>query len=174
MRKVGLTAGVIVALAAGVYFANRHPHTSSQTQPAARKAAPEFSLPDLEGKDLQLSSLRGKVVLLDFWATWCEPCKAEIPNFVEFQSKYRGQGLVVLGVSMDDSPDPVKAFYSKYQMNYPVVIGTAKTGDEYGGILGLPIAFVLDRKGRIITRHIGATPPATFEKEIQAALKETS
>jgi len=110
------------------------------------------------------------VVLLDFWATWCVPCREEIPHFVELQDKYRQQGLQIIGVSMDDGPEPVRDFYREFKMNYPVVMGDAKTGELYGGVLGLPIAFVIGRDGRIYAKHIGATDVAVFEKEFAGLL----
>jgi cytochrome c biogenesis protein CcmG, thiol:disulfide interchange protein DsbE len=133
--------------------------------------APEFSLSDLAGHNLNLSTYRGRVVLLDFWATWCYPCREEIPRFVELQDKYGKRGLQVIGVSMDDGPEPVREFYQRYKMNYPVVMGNAKTGELYGGVLGLPIAFVIDRYGHIYSKHIGATDTSVFEKEIENLLK---
>ncbi len=133
--------------------------------------APDFTLPQLDGKPLRLSSYRGKVVLLDFWATWCVPCREETPHFVELQQKYTGQGLQIIAVSMDDGPDPVRAFYGQFHMNYPVVIGDAKTGELYGGVLGLPIAFTIGRDGRIVAKHMGATDPAVFEREITRLLQ---
>jgi len=132
--------------------------------------APDFTLTQLDGSELRLSSLRGKVVLLDFWATWCEPCREEIPHFVKLQQKYGSQGLQIVGVSMDDTVDPVRPFAEKFQINYPVVMGNASIGELYGGVLGLPIAFMIGRDGRIGRKHIGATKPAVFESEIIALL----
>jgi thiol-disulfide isomerase/thioredoxin len=132
--------------------------------------APDFTLPQLEGKDLRLSSYRGKVVLLDFWASWCAPCREETPHLIELQQKYGDRGLQIIGVSMDDSPDPARAFYQQFHMNYPVVMGNAKTGERYGGVLGLPIAFLINGDGRIYAKHIGATDPAIFEKEVVTLL----
>jgi cytochrome c biogenesis protein CcmG, thiol:disulfide interchange protein DsbE len=133
--------------------------------------APDFTLPQLDGHDLRLSSYRGKIVLLDFWATWCDPCREEIPHFVDLQQQYGDRGLQIIGVSMDDSPDPVRPFYQQFHMNYPVVMGTAQTGATYGGVLGLPIAFLITRDGRIYTKHIGATSAEVFEKEIKGLLQ---
>jgi peroxiredoxin len=141
---------------------------SSGTQP--HLLAPDFTLPKLDGQDLRLSSYRGKVVLLDFWATWCDPCREETPHFVELQQAYGDRGLQIIGVSMDDSPEPVRPFYQQFHMNYPVVMGTAKTGESYGGVLGLPIAFLIDRDGIIYAKHIGATDAAVFEEEIKRLL----
>ena len=133
--------------------------------------APDFILPQLDGKPLKLSSYRGKIVLLDFWATWCDPCREETPHFEELQQSLGERGLQIVGVSMDDSPEPVKAFYEQFHMNYPVVMGNAKIGEMYGGVLGLPIVFVIDRKGRVRSKHVGATDAATYRKEIEELLE---
>lgn len=132
--------------------------------------APQFSLNDLAGQKVDLAGLRGKVVLLDFWATWCAPCREEIPHFVEMQEKYRGQGLEIVGVSVDDSVEPARKFYQEYKMNYPVVMGDEKLAASYGGVLGLPIAFLIDREGKIVKKHIGQTDAAVFEREVQELL----
>jgi peroxiredoxin len=145
------------------------PARSSPTS-ADRPRAPEFSLTALNGRNLTLSDYRGKVILLDFWATWCAPCQAEIPRFVAWQSQYGQRGLQVIGISMDDTAGPVRAFYGKFGINYPVALGNTKVAEDYGGILGLPVNFVIDRTGRIYSKRAGTTDLAVVENEIQSLL----
>lgn len=174
MKKGILRGLALIVVVAGLYFmARQHAtHTGMMgTGPGEHSLAPDFSLPDLTGLRVDLSSYRGKVVLLDFWATWCDPCREEIPRFVELERKYGDQGLQIIGVSMDDGPEPVRDFYQRFKMNYPVVMGNAKTGELYGGVLGLPIAFLIGRDGRISAKHIGATDISVFEKEIVNLLR---
>jgi thiol-disulfide isomerase/thioredoxin len=164
---------VVIVIAAFVSrrISRRNGPTHDGSAHATQRAlAPDFTLPQLNGQPLTLSSFRGKIVLLDFWATWCVPCRAETPHFVELQQKYGDRGLQIIGISMDDSPDPVGPFVKQFQVNYPIVMGTAKTGEQYGGILGMPIAFLIDREGHIVSKHIGATDAAVFEKEIVGML----
>lgn len=163
-RRKRFAIGLILLFAAIAIFSATRRRTDQH------RVAPDFTLAQLDGRPLQLSSYRGKVVLLDFWATWCVPCRGETPHLVELQQKYGDRGLQVIGVSMDDSPDPVRDFYQQFHMNYPVVMGNAKTGELYGGVLGLPIAFLIDRDGRIYKKHIGATDPAVFENDVQGLL----
>lgn len=170
MRRIALIVAVI-AVAAGIYVGFHRRHGMGRGSAAPHSDAPDFSLPQLNGQSLQLSSYRGKVVLLDFWATWCTPCREEIPHLVELQNKYRDQGLQIIGVSMDDSPDPVREFYQQFHMNYPVVMGNAEIGERYGGVLGLPIAFIIDRSGRIYAKHIGATEAFVLEQDVKTLLR---
>ena len=155
---------------AGFNSLRQHNPKSGAAGAKAQTLAPDFTLPQLDGTQLTLSSYRGKVVLLDFWATWCVPCREETPHFVEMQQKYGDRGLQMIGVSMDDSPDPVRTFYQQFHMSYPVVMGTPAIGEAYGGVLGLPIAFLIDRSGRIVARHMGATDPSVFDNEVQQLL----
>jgi peroxiredoxin len=147
------------------------PRSSVTPSETNHPAAPPFSLTDINGQKLDLASYRGKVLLLDFWATWCAPCRTEIPHFIEMQNRYSSQGLQIIGISLDDSEKPVKKFYSEQKMNYPVAVGDDKLADAYGGVLGLPVAFIIDREGRILYKHTGETAAEVFEKEIREALK---
>jgi len=168
--KLALVLILAIAAIAGFYALRRHSPQSGTLGTKIKALAPDFTLPQLDGKQLTLSSYRGKVVLLDFWATWCVPCREETPHFVEMQQKYGERGLQIIGVSMDDSPDPVRTFYQQFHMSYPVVMGTPAIGEAYGGVLGLPIAFLIDRSGRIVARHMGATDPSVFDNEVQQLL----
>jgi thiol-disulfide isomerase/thioredoxin len=167
-------ASLAVLLVVALYFVNRYwiaPAVRAQTKAGgAHLMAPAFSLTDITGKPLKLSDYQGKVVLLDFWATWCGPCRIEIPGFVELQKRYGAQGFSMVGISMDDSAEPVVDFYKQFQMNYPVAIGNDRLGELYGGVLGLPTSFLIGRDGRIYAKHVGATGFDVFEDEIKQLL----
>lgn len=180
MKKGKVLGGAVVAIAlvVGLYFANRYWITPVTTRAKASAAAssdhplaPDFTLAELNGQKLSLSDYKGKVVLLDFWATWCGPCRMEIPGFIQLQNKYRDQGFTVIGVSLDDGEEPVKEFYQELRMNYPVVVSEDKKVEMlYGGIIGLPTAFLIGRDGRIYAKHPGAQPTSVFEDEVKSLL----
>ncbi len=164
-----MVALLALALGVGVYFSKLRRRVV--TFHGEHLPAPEFSLKGLNGESVDFTAFRGKVVLLDFWATWCDPCREEIPRFVELQNEFGKQGLQIIGISMDDDPQPVRDFYRQAKMNYPVAMGDAKTGSLYGGVLGVPIAFMIGRDGRIYAKHVGATSFTTFDDEVTALLQ---
>ncbi len=132
--------------------------------------APDFSLTDLDGKPVTLAGAKGKVILLNFWATWCGPCRAEIPDLVELQKKYKDH-LQILGLVVDDDDqDVIKEFAGKFGINYPVALATNDIRLQYGGIPALPTSFVLDSEGRIVQKHEGLRDPVLYETEIRALL----
>ncbi|MGE0459939.1 MAG: TlpA family protein disulfide reductase [Vicinamibacterales bacterium] len=137
----------------------------------AKPANMDFTIKHLDGKDVKLSDYKGKVVLLNFWATWCGPCKAEIPGFVELQEKYKND-LVILGYSVDDTADKAAAFATEYKINYPVLLGLGREDvqDAYGPIWGIPASFLISKDGKVCKKHMGIAPKAVFEKEIKALL----
>jgi len=137
-----------------------------------RKAAPDFALKDLNGSTAKLSDYKGKVVLLNFWATWCGPCKLEIPWFVEFEQNYKDRGFAVLGVAMDDEGwEAVKPYLTARKVNYRVVMGNDNIAQLYGGVDSLPTTFVIDRDGRIASIHVGLVSRRDYEGEIKQLLE---
>ncbi|MBZ5492746.1 MAG: TlpA family protein disulfide reductase [Acidobacteriia bacterium] len=143
-------------------------------EPPKGSTAPDFALKSVpDGKEVRLSSLRGKAVLVNFWATWCEPCKLEMPSLVDMQKKYGPQGLQIVGVAMDDADDKeISTFTHKMGVNYMVLRGTEKVGDLYGGIQQLPMTYYLDRSGKVVDSTLGMAGEATFEEAIKRALAQ--
>jgi len=139
---------------------------------AARRPAADFQLTDLNGNPFQLSSLRGKVVLIDFWATWCPPCRMEIPHFKELYDSYKGKGLEMIGLSIEADGGAVKSFVRSNGMTYPVALADAKLQQAYGGIRGIPTTFLVDKKGRVAKQLFGYNDKEVFEKDIQKLLAE--
>ncbi len=162
-----LLAGLLLAasLAAGT-------SSAFAAESVLNKKAPEGMRPELSGGSLDLASFRGKVVLLDFWATWCASCLVEMPSFTQWQRQFGSQGLQIIGISMDDSPSLARRAYTKFKLNYPVAMGDEKLGELYGGVLGLPLTYLIDRKGIIRARFQGETDPKTIEKQFKALLAE--
>ena len=137
-----------------------------------RQKAPNFTLKDADGNPVNLTDYRGKVVLVNFWATWCGPCEVEIPWFVEFEQKYRDQGFAVLGLSMDDDGwKAVRPYIASHKINYRVMIASEVVSQQFGDIDSLPTSFVLDRQGRIATNHVGLVDKRDYQNEILKLLE---
>lgn len=165
--KVFLFAGALVL--AGCSSLKEEEPLETRIKPLTeRQAAPPFELKDANGATATLADYKGKVVLFNFWATWCVPCRAEIPWFQEFDKKYKDQGFAVLGVSMDEEGwGIVKPYLEERKISYRIVIGDEHTSTMYGGIDALPTTFLIDREGKIAAIHTGLVSKSTYEKEIQ-------
>ena len=143
-----------------------------RAEPVPPVPAPPWKLKDVDGKVVTSDQFKGKVVVLDFWATWCPPCKGEIPGYVELQKKYAADGLVFVGVSVDeDGPEVVKKFMKDHSVNYPIVMFNEDILNAYGPIEAYPTTFIIDREGVIRDKKLVARPVAEYEKEILAVLK---
>ena len=170
-----IVVAITALLFSGKYLRRDTPagqHISSRA-PQKGDIAPDFTLKVLEGngKTMQLSSLRGKGVLVNFWATWCEPCKIELPWLVELQTKYAPQGLQIVGVADDESGEKsISDFAHKMKINYPVLLGTDQVADQYGGLEGLPTSFFIDRSGKVVDVVIGIDSESRLEDSIKKSL----
>jgi len=175
-----VSAAVVTALLFGYLVAGCSTSTKSVNAASVkpdkdRRPAPDFALKDADGKVVHLSDYKGKVVLLDFWATWCGPCKIEIPWFMDMQRKNKDKGFEVLGVAMDDEGwEVVKPFVTKLGVNYRMVIGNDMTAQAYGGVDALPTTFLIDRAGKIAAVHVGLASKRDFENGIEELLPTTA
>jgi thiol-disulfide isomerase/thioredoxin len=184
MKKVILIGAAVLALLAATYFADRatrvKPRSSGTISADVGKPAPALSLKDLDDKDVTLSGLKGKVVLVNFWATWCDPCRIEIPWLIEMQNKYGDKGFVVLGIAMDDEGKSVVASFvakerfdvngQKLPMSYPIVIGNDAAANQFGGILGYPTSYLISRDGKIVKKVQGLVSYEEISEAIESQL----
>ena len=161
-----------VPLPWGFHHADATVASGSACPANAKPANLNFALKDMNGANVTLSDYKGKVILIDFWATWCGPCKIEIPWFVELQTKYGKDGLQALGVSVDDTVEKLKPYVSELKMNYPVLqgLGHDDMQEASGPLWGIPVTVVISRDGKICTKHIGFSAKESFEKEIKSLL----
>ena len=164
---------VSLMLVFGFHMARRGSGTAAGAGNMKGQPAPDFTLQSLEGRPVRLSDFHGKAVVLNFWATWCAPCKVEMPWFVELQKQYGGQGLQVLGVAMDDaSPEDIGKFAKDLGVDYPILIGEEKVGEAYGGVQFLPATFYIGRDGKVVDKVFGLKGKAEIEDDIKKALAE--
>jgi thiol-disulfide isomerase/thioredoxin len=186
LKKSLLIIIAVLAVIVATYVADRATRQPKNAIPkfslnnAAGKPAPEVTLKDLDGKDLSLTQYKGKVVLVNFWATWCEPCQVEIPWLIEMQQKYAAKGFTVLGIAMDEEGASVVTPWvqkerfdvngSKSQMNYPIVIGNDTAADKFGGLLGYPTSVLVTRDGKIVKRITGIISYEEISKSIESQL----
>jgi peroxiredoxin len=153
---------------------------AKSTQPVAESTppktggnpAPAFTLQDLNGNNVSLADFKGKVVILDFWATWCPPCIKEIPDFIDLYDQYKDKGFAMVGISLDQAGiGVVKSFVEKYKVNYPILMADGQIHNKYGGITGIPTTFVIDPEGNIRQKYIGYRDKDVFEADIKALLE---
>jgi peroxiredoxin len=176
--KLAVLAAVALLLIGCMRSSTLSNQSSSQSDSAIkaesqRKAAPEFTLKDANGAAVKLADYKGKVVLLNFWATWCGPCKLEIPWFVEFEQKYKDRDFAVLGVSFDDDGwKSVRPYVEQHKINYRIMIGSEAIGQLYGNVDALPTSFIIDRQGRIAARHEGLVDKQDYQNEILKLLED--
>ena len=168
---MGLTVACLGAILAATLLAG--PPAADSTKDQTRKAAPGWELKDVDGKLVKSSDFKGKIVILDFWATWCGSCVAEIPGFVKLQKEYAKRDVVIVGVSLDEKgPSVVKPFMKKLGINSPIVMADNKIADAFGGVEGIPSTFIIDSDGLIVSKHEGLTEKSEFEKELKQLLKK--
>ncbi len=166
-----IVVAFVVALGLYVGYHKARRESGASVRLTQSSVAPDFSLESLDGKTMRLSDLRGKAVLLNFWATWCGPCKIEMPWFVDLQNQYGSQGLQIVGVAMDDaSKEDIGKFAKDMGVNYPILIGKDSVGDQYGGVPALPETFLISRDGKIVDKIIGLKGKAEIEDAIKNAL----
>jgi len=194
MKKTALILVVVAVLVAVVYYVDEktrlQPAAANMTSPdsaatdAAGKPAPDFAVKDLDGKDITLADYKGKVVLVNFWATWCDPCRVEIPGLIDMQNKYGSKGFTVLGIAMDDEGKSVVAPFlakerfdvdgQKLPMNYPIVIGNDNVADKFGGLFGYPTSVLISPDGKIVKRVTGIISEDEIAKAIEDLLPQAT
>jgi len=143
----------------------------TRAEPVPATPAPAWKLAGLDGKAVSSAQFKGKVVVVDFWATWCGPCRSEIPGYIALQKKYAKDGLVIVGIAVSDKAESVRAFVAKQEVNYQIVMGDDAVVEAFGGVEGIPTTFIIDREGKIRERKVGAKDHAEYEATVRKYLK---
>ena len=170
MKKIPLIFLGSLALIIAAFILTKQPAAMSKDFGPGKKA-PEFSLKDVNGQVIKLSDFKNKVVIIDFWATWCPPCRQEIPHFIDLYSQYKGRGLEIIGIALDQGGEKaVKEFAAANKINYTVLLGNNEVSDLYGGIEAIPTTFILDKDANIRKKYIGYTDKKVFETDIKELL----
>ena len=170
MKLNRLQVLILLTVLAVIVILAKYTSTSNSSVENVRPA-PQFSLANLDGKNVSLKDFADKVMVVDFWATWCGPCREEIPHLNKLYENYRGKGVVVVGISMDaEGPEVVKQFAKELRMEYPVVMGDENVQQDFGGIVGLPTTFIIDRKGNIVKKYTGYQP--AIMQDMEQTIKE--
>jgi len=155
---------VLLVMALGVSL-------DGQLSAQSKQKAPNFALKSADGKTYELSKMKGKVVVVNFWATWCGPCRKEIPDFIEIYKRYESKGLEIIGIALDEGGwEDVKPYVKESKINYPIVLGGRKEASDYGNVAAIPTTFIIDKNGFIVDRHIGVMTKAQLESKIKPLL----
>ena len=163
-----LVSGIAIFL-----FAKPKAEDMKHAEFSDQQAAPDFVLKDVYGKEVRLSDFRGKIVVLNFWATWCGPCRKEMPDFIELQKEYGNDGLQFIGIALDqEGADKVRPFVERNKISYPILIGNNEIADKYGGMNAIPVTFLIDRKGMIRNHYIGMRQKSDLEEMALALMRE--
>jgi thiol-disulfide isomerase/thioredoxin len=185
MKKTGLVVAIVIVLIAVVYYVDKKTRLPQDevvhaTPGAVGSPVPAISLKNLNGRNVTLTDYKGKVVLLNFWATWCDPCRGEIPDLIQLQQKFGSRGFTVLGVAMDEEGKSVVAPFvdkqrfdvngQKEAFDYPILLGNEEVADKFGGLLGLPTSFLISRDGKEVKNIIGPISRDEISKAIQGLL----
>lgn len=166
MKRTSYTTVIFFSVMLFSFFGSQVAPNADEMTPA-----PQFTLADLDGNNVSLSDFAGNVVVLNFWATWCPACRMEIPHMIELQNKYQGEGVKIVGVSLDQGgAKVVKPFYDKNKLNYLMLIGTEQVVKDFGGIYGIPTTFIIDQKGTISIKISGVQGVKKLENEIEKLL----
>src|ERR1700719_1419435 len=176
LLSIGLVAAAALGLGSSIYALRRARAEQAASGPDAKvirfarnpEMAPPFLLHDISGRIVSTADWKGKVVILNFWATWCPPCREEIPELVQLQAKYKDKLLIVGASEDDDGPQKVLQFAQRYGMNYPIVMATRELIDNYGGVPALPTSFIIDPQGRVMMKHTGLYEFEVYEREVRA------